>query len=148
MPMARYGLYMLKVPLNTKQTNIILYYVCVCDCDTGERHYMCSECGRRFMHKSSLNSHQKCFHSEETSACPECGRVVRAARMSEHLRSMHRTVLHRCACCYLEFRQQYWLDWHMMCHVGAPPYVCDFCIHSKAVSAMDRMTDCPQAAGI
>ena len=36
-------------------------------------------------------------------------------------------VVHRCAYCYLEFRQQDWLDWHMLCHSGTQLYLCDDC---------------------
>jgi len=114
---------------------------------SGEKPYMCSQCGNRFMYKASLNSHQKCYHSEKKSNCPECGKVIRTPRMAMHMRNMHRDIVHKCSCCKLEFRQQSWLDWHVLSHADPQPFSCDDC-GDENVSLLDQLTDFPQDTGI
>ena len=116
---------------------------------SGEKPYMCSQCGRQFTHRSSLISHQKCLHySKKKSNCPECGKAICAARMAEHMRSMHRGILHKCPHCKLEFRQQEWLNWHVLFHAGVQPFICEDCGNNKDISLVDRFTDFPEVAGI
>ena len=115
---------------------------------SGEKPFMCFRCGRRFAHKSSLLSHQKCSHSAEKSTCAECGKSIRAPRMPEHMRTVHRDVRYRCPHCELEFRQRDWLDWHAMSHEGPRPFVCESCDDSKDNPLPDQFNSFPEISGI
>uniref|UniRef100_A0A8C4Q560 C2H2-type domain-containing protein n=1 Tax=Eptatretus burgeri TaxID=7764 RepID=A0A8C4Q560_EPTBU len=53
-----------------------------------ETPYGCKECGRAFMHKSSLAAHKRSHSGERPCACPECGKAfTERSHLTIHLRT-------------------------------------------------------------
>lgn len=71
-----------------------------CNCGVGKKIYKCSECGRKFSLKGSLQRHIRCHTGEKPFGCSVCGK---------------------------NFRRKQHLQEHVIIHTGEQPHVCSVC---------------------
>ncbi|KAK3927932.1 Zinc finger protein 569 [Frankliniella fusca] len=99
---------------------------------TGEKPFICAECGMTFKRSQNLEHHTKGMHTNERNfVCPECGkRFISNADMQRHVRHHHldgaRTYL--CPECGHKLSSLYKLKMHVQSrHTGERPHQCDLC---------------------
>lgn len=59
---------------------------------SGEKSFMCEECGKSFYHKSNLTNHMKCVHQGSEFCCEQCGLVMKMAAYRKHWRTHHKNL--------------------------------------------------------
>uniref|UniRef100_A0A3Q3AIQ7 C2H2-type domain-containing protein n=1 Tax=Kryptolebias marmoratus TaxID=37003 RepID=A0A3Q3AIQ7_KRYMA len=124
--------------------------------NTVNKPFSCSECGKRFVHKLSLQRHltchsrimsstnlvhKKCFRVKKTGgsskkiqsgqksfSCDECGqRFGRKSTLNRHMRVHTGQKPFACDVCGQRFGQKSTLNTHMRVHTGEKPFACDVC---------------------
>ncbi|XP_037023864.2 histone-lysine N-methyltransferase PRDM9-like [Artibeus jamaicensis] len=95
---------------------------------SGEKRYVCSECGRGFIWKSVLIAHQRIHSGEKPYVCRECGRgFTWKSVLIAHQRTHSGEKPYVCRECGRGFTQKSVLTAHQRTHSGEKPYVCREC---------------------
>ncbi|XP_041664431.1 gastrula zinc finger protein XlCGF57.1-like [Cheilinus undulatus] len=93
-----------------------------------EKSFSCTECGKRYSHKSRLTYHLRSHTGEKPFSCPECGKQFRCKRnLTEHLRIHTGEIPFSCSVCGKGFIRKENLTQHMFIHTREKSFGCSEC---------------------
>ncbi|KAI8491052.1 hypothetical protein Bbelb_310930 [Branchiostoma belcheri] len=101
---------------------------------TGEKPYMCGECGYRTAVKSHLSRHMKIHTGEKPYKCDQCDySAAQKYQVDQHVTRKHTGEKpYVCEDCGYRTAQSSNLYLHRRKHTGEKPYKCDQCDYSAA----------------
>ncbi|XP_012987780.1 gastrula zinc finger protein XlCGF57.1-like isoform X2 [Esox lucius] len=124
---------------------------------TGEKPYLCSECGKGFTSKGLLMTHERlyCTRGEQKRRakpfhkCPDCGKdFTQANKLERHLRTHTGERPYQCSVCGMRFNQKGNLKTHFKVHTGGDPsLLADMEATLSPSNAADRPLDNRRKAG-
>lgn len=96
---------------------------------THTRPHLCSQCGKSFPYRYTLDSHIKAFHSNKNPfECNVCHRFLSSHRsLVIHKRIHSGEMPHQCPICHKRFRQVSNLSMHIKLHNKDKPIKCPLC---------------------
>ncbi|XP_044144561.1 oocyte zinc finger protein XlCOF8.4-like [Bufo gargarizans] len=96
--------------------------------DTGEKAFLCSECGKHFNHESHIVIYQNIRTGEKTYPCSECGKCFKRKSLLVKHHKIHTGVKpYSCSECGKCFIRKSQLILHERIHTGEKPFSCSEC---------------------
>ncbi|GJQ87332.1 hypothetical protein Trydic_g17379 [Trypoxylus dichotomus] len=94
----------------------------------GEKSYLCSECGKVFTTKGSLQSHLKVHTGEKPHTCTVCKKSFgHVGSFEAHMLIHTGKRPYSCPVCAKSFTQLAHLKYHSRIHSGEKPFSCNYC---------------------
>uniref|UniRef100_A0A8C4RM55 C2H2-type domain-containing protein n=1 Tax=Erpetoichthys calabaricus TaxID=27687 RepID=A0A8C4RM55_ERPCA len=95
---------------------------------TGVKPYYCTECGKRFTTNGSLHVHTRIHTGEKPYCCTDCGKQFSTnGNLQKHTRIHTGEKPYCCSECGKRFLQSNQLQTHKRIHTGEKPYCCSEC---------------------
>ncbi|XP_008285369.1 gastrula zinc finger protein xFG20-1-like [Stegastes partitus] len=95
---------------------------CDVGCDTEKKLFSCSECGKQFLYKGSLQKHMASHSGKSSSSCS-----IMEEKIDSQMRVQKGEKPFGCDVCGKRLKYQHNLKTHMTVHTGEKPFGCDVC---------------------
>ncbi|XP_071234638.1 zinc finger protein 436-like [Salvelinus alpinus] len=95
---------------------------------TGEKAFICGDCGKSFIRKAHLTRHKLTHTGEKPFTCGDCGKSFRLkGNLTTHKLTHTREKSFICGDCGKSFRLKGNLTTHKLTHTGEKPFSCGDC---------------------
>ena len=93
---------------------------------SNEKNFVCTECGKKFKRRASLNPHMLMHSGTKIYNCEHCGNEFYSRpALKNHIDNKHNmTGLYACNICQQDCHNKYSLEEHMGKHTGERKYAC------------------------
>ncbi|XP_029284282.1 zinc finger protein 271-like [Cottoperca gobio] len=107
---------------------------------TGEKEFSCSVCKKSFSQKANLQKHMKIHKGENPFSCSVCKESFpQRANLQKHKKIHKGEKPFSCSVCKKSFSQRGILQNHMRTHTGEKPFSCSLCDRRFSVKAHLRL---------
>uniref|UniRef100_A0A1B0CRG7 C2h2-type zn-finger protein n=2 Tax=Lutzomyia longipalpis TaxID=7200 RepID=A0A1B0CRG7_LUTLO len=95
---------------------------------SGDKPFVCEECGNSFKTKGALNAHQISHIDERPFQCENCSKKFKTQRaLKKHDKDTHKETLHDCPHCELKLKSSRTLKMHLLVHSDVKNFKCNYC---------------------
>ncbi|XP_036026387.1 LOW QUALITY PROTEIN: zinc finger protein 670-like [Onychomys torridus] len=95
---------------------------------TREKTFACKYCGKAFIHPRACYNHERTHTGDRPYVCKQCGKAcIHSYHLLQHERSHSREKLYACKQCGKVFGRSSYLRKHERIHTGEKPYLCKHC---------------------